>query len=191
MLTGLSDDNHTQINILGVRGYILQQLIKTCYSSEITINTENVLELTKASYILQFLEVYDNCIKFYIKNLKPSNCLSILQTADQHNLKRLVQTATQFAIDRFGEIAKCREFLLLNIAQLSDLLAADDLFVPFEEDVFLAVMDWIKYDINDRKQYLENLLKCIQFSHVKNSVSKLWAGEIKGSSKILIFRVEL
>ena len=36
--------------------------------------------------------------------------------------------------------------------------------VPSEEDVFEAVMVWIKYNIEDRKEYLPSLLEHVRLS---------------------------
>ena len=46
------------------------------------------------------------------------------------------------------------EFLCLPINQLIDIISSDELNMTCEEDVFNAVMQWISYDLQQRKQYL-------------------------------------
>lgn len=169
--TELQEGGQQEITIKKVNGAILYQLIEYCYSGEIAINSANVQVLLRTASMLQFTEVGDNCTEFYIEKLNASNCLGVWEMAELYNIKRLKEAAHDFVLDYFGEVSACHEFLLLDIDQLSVLLQDDDLIVPREEDVFIALMDWVKHDLDDRKPLLENLLKCVRFIHVKDSVS--------------------
>lgn len=157
--------------IENVDGPILQQLIEYCYSGEIAINSANVLKLTKAAGQLQFNEVKDNCAEFYISILDGSNCLAILDIAYLHNMAQLKQPAQDFILHNFLDV-HCEEFLRLGIDTLTALLADDDLNVPSEKVVFVALMGWIKHDLAGRKQFLGRLLECVRFTHAKKSVSE-------------------
>ena len=43
---------------------------------------------------------------------------------------------------------------MLPIDQLIDIIGSDELNVTHEENVYNAVMTWIKYDLLERKQHL-------------------------------------
>ena len=46
------------------------------------------------------------------------------------------------------------EFMLLPVNQLVDIISSDELNVRSEEQVYQAVMGWIKYNIQERRQHL-------------------------------------
>ena len=46
------------------------------------------------------------------------------------------------------------EFLLLPVNQLVDIIASDELNVRGEEQVFQAVMGWVKSNLGDRRHFL-------------------------------------
>jgi kelch-like protein 20 len=46
------------------------------------------------------------------------------------------------------------EFMLLPVNQLVDIISSDELNVRSEEQVYQAVMQWIKYNIQERRQHL-------------------------------------
>ena len=46
------------------------------------------------------------------------------------------------------------EFLLLPLQQLIEVCSSDELNVRTEEQVYAAVMAWIKYNIVERRQHL-------------------------------------
>lgn len=46
------------------------------------------------------------------------------------------------------------EFLLLPVNQLVDIISSDELNVRTEEQVFSAVMAWVRYTIQERRPNL-------------------------------------
>ena len=46
------------------------------------------------------------------------------------------------------------EFQLLPLNQLVDIICSDELNVRNEEQVFSAVMAWLKYNMQDRRPHL-------------------------------------
>lgn len=49
------------------------------------------------------------------------------------------------------------EFLLLPMSQLIDIVSSDELNVRSEEQVFNAVMSWVKYNVSERRQHLSQV----------------------------------
>ena len=46
------------------------------------------------------------------------------------------------------------EFLLLPVNQLVEIISSDELNVRNEEQVYSAVMSWVKYNISERRHHL-------------------------------------
>lgn len=55
------------------------------------------------------------------------------------------------------------EFLLLPVNQLIDIISSDELNVRSEEQVFNAVMSWVKYNITERRQHLPQVILYVYF----------------------------
>lgn len=169
--TEMRERGQQEIAIKKVDGDILRQLIEYCYSGQISISSTNVMEMTKAADMFQFDEVKENCTEFYSTMLHPSNCLGIQEFADLHNMAKFKEAAHKFILRHFEEVSKCNEFLFLDVDNLSGLLAEDDLNVLDEEGVFDTLIGWVKHDLDGRKPLLKDLLKCVRFTHIKDSVS--------------------
>lgn len=53
------------------------------------------------------------------------------------------------------------EFMLLPANQLIDIISSDELNVRSEEQVFSAVMAWVKYSIQERRPQLPQVSYCL------------------------------
>ena len=68
------------------------------------------------------------------------------------------------------------EFMLLPINQLVDIISSDELNVRSEEQVYSAIMGWVKYNIQDRRPNLPTVrlyLMSSSVSHLINLMSTL------------------
>jgi len=54
------------------------------------------------------------------------------------------------------------EFLLLPANQLIDIIASDELNIRTEEQVFNAVMGWVKFNVAERRAVLSQVLQHVR-----------------------------
>uniref|UniRef100_A0A452T5T3 Kelch like family member 17 n=1 Tax=Ursus maritimus TaxID=29073 RepID=A0A452T5T3_URSMA len=52
--------------------------------------------------------------------------------------------------------------MLLPLKQVLELVSSDSLNVPSEEDVYRAVLSWVKHDVDARRQHVPRLMKCVR-----------------------------
>lgn len=66
------------------------------------------------------------------------------------------------------KVMESEEFLLLPAGQLVDIISSDELNVRSEEQVYSAVMSWLKYNVSERRQHLAqvSLLLPVLIMHV-------------------------
>lgn len=62
----------------------------------------------------------------------------------------------------FQEVMTSEEFLLLPVGQLCDIISSDELNVRSEEQVFSAVMAWVKFSVSERRAYLPQVLQHVR-----------------------------
>lgn len=58
----------------------------------------------------------------------------------------------------FLQVMESEEFLLLPAGQLVDIISSDELNVRSEEQVYSAVMNWLKYNVSERRQHLAQVI---------------------------------
>lgn len=63
-----------------------------------------------------------------------------------------------------SQVMESEEFMLLPANQLIDIISSDELNVRSEEQVFNAVMAWVKYSIQERRPQLPQVCKTEQRS---------------------------
>jgi len=163
MFTGaLSESSQSEITIRDVDETAMEILIDFCYTSHITVEESNVQTLLPAACLLQLAEIQEVCCEFLKRQLDPSNCLGIRAFADTHSCRELQRIADKFTQHSFQEVMEHEEFLLLPLSQLIDIISSDELNVRSEEQVFQAVMAWVKYNINERRNHLPHVLQHVR-----------------------------
>lgn len=61
-----------------------------------------------------------------------------------------------------SQVMESEEFMLLPANQLIDIISSDELNVRSEEQVFNAVMAWVKYSIQERRPQLPQVTVTFQ-----------------------------
>lgn len=163
MFTGeMTESKQDKIIIRDIDESAMEMLVDFCYSSKITVDEKSVQTLLPAACILQLQDVQNYCSEFLRSQLDPSNCLGIRAFADTHSCIELQSIAEKYMQNNFIDVIESDEFLLLPVSQLIETISTDELNVKNEEQVYQAVMNWIGQNVNERKQYLGQLM-----SHVR------------------------
>lgn len=140
----------------------VRDIVDFCYSGKIKIDTSNVLSTLSAACLLQMSGIQDACCSFLTGQLHPSNSLGFRKFADIHHCVSLWKKCNMFMQQRFPEVALHEEFLDLTFEELSEIIADDHLNVRGEEQVFEAVIAWVKHRLEDRKGSVASLLEHIR-----------------------------
>uniref|UniRef100_A0A8C3EFX7 Kelch-like protein 20 n=1 Tax=Corvus moneduloides TaxID=1196302 RepID=A0A8C3EFX7_CORMO len=163
MFTGeLAESRQTEVVIRDIDERAMELLIDFAYTSQITVEEGNVQTLLPAACLLQLAEIQEACCEFLKRQLDPSNCLGIRAFADTHSCRELLRIADKFTQHNFQEVMESEEFMLLPANQLIDIISSDELNVRSEEQVFNAVMAWVKYSIQERRPQLSQVLQHVR-----------------------------
>uniref|UniRef100_A0A8C5U902 BTB domain-containing protein n=1 Tax=Malurus cyaneus samueli TaxID=2593467 RepID=A0A8C5U902_9PASS len=150
----MSESRQTHVTLHDIDPQALEQLVQYAYTAEIVVGEGNVQTLLPAASLLQLNGVRDACCKFLLSQLDPSNCLGIRGFADTHSCSDLLKSAHKYVLQHFVEVSKTEEFMLLPLKQVLDLISSDSLNVPSEEEVYRAVLSWVKHDVDSRRQHV-------------------------------------
>ncbi|XP_002156698.1 kelch-like protein 18 [Hydra vulgaris] len=152
------ESSSPKIYIHGVDSKSLQALVDFIYGENLYVRIDNVHNLLSAASLMQINCVKDACINYLMKKLHPENCLTVRNLADAFLCEKLLKAANSFLEKNFVEVSQSDEFMQINIDNLIEIIKKDDLNVRSEEQIFEAVVSWVKVDIAKREEYLPRLL---------------------------------
>lgn len=160
-----------------IAGATLKRVVEFLYQRVIDFNDANVDEFFSAASFLQIPDLQARCIKFYKTMLRADNCLGIWEFADKCS-PELKKLAADFTYRNFKDVVHCEEFTQLSSDHLREILESDQLQVDTEEEVFHALMGWIRFDAK-RKSCFQSLFKTVRLQYINITVSLvLMAGMI-------------
>jgi hypothetical protein len=152
MFAGHMEESRQRVVVIkDIPAPVLGQLIDYCYTSAVEVTEDNVQALLAASGQLQLPWVQEVACEFLQHRLEPSNCLAIAALADTHTCPSLLTAAQTVALHHFSEVVESPDFLELHAAQLMELLSSDELNVEREEEVYAAVMKWVRGNLHSRR----------------------------------------
>ncbi|XP_040576158.1 kelch-like protein 3 [Lepeophtheirus salmonis] len=141
----------------------LEMLVDYVYTSEITVDEENVQSLLPAANVLQLTDVRDFCCEFLLGQLHPSNCLGINRFADIHGCIDLVESTHKYIEGHFTEVLDSEEFLCLEDPKMIiPLISSNTITVSGEEKILESVLAWVNHDLDKRCEYLSKLIEHVR-----------------------------
>lgn len=140
----------------------ITEVVKFAYSGKLDLTEKNVQAILNAASLLQIEPIISTCCEFLKTQLHPSNCLGIQSFADSHGCFDLQQAAESFARQNFTKVATQEEFSQLTAKELIKLIEHDSLNVTREEEVYKAVMNWLKHDWEARKQHIGDIFEYVR-----------------------------
>ncbi|KAL7879325.1 hypothetical protein SRHO_G00015790 [Serrasalmus rhombeus] len=154
----LREKHEDCVNIKGIDAENMKILLDYTYTSKVHITKENVQKTLEAASLFQFPRVVEACAVYLAEALQPENCVGILRLADTHALAGLKTQAQVYLVQHFGQVCSGEELPELPAAELMALLQRDELGVSQEEQVFEAVMHWVRADRAERLPLLPRIL---------------------------------
>ncbi|CAF0813231.1 unnamed protein product [Brachionus calyciflorus] len=161
-LHDLIESKQDVITINNIDPSALEQFINYSYNGKITITNENVQALLIGANFFHLKTIKNACCEFVKKRLNVQDALCLRNFADQLMCHDLVLAVNRFINKNFLKIVQTQEFLGLSHLELGELLCRDELNVDCEEQVYEALLTWVKNDEANRIEHLFDLLKLIR-----------------------------
>ncbi|XP_041480773.1 kelch-like protein 17 [Lytechinus variegatus] len=158
----MSESHRSEVTLHEIDPDAVNQLVSFAYTAEIMIGESNVQALLPAASLLQMESVRDACCKFLVGQLDPTNCLGIRRFADTHGCYDLEQSSRQYALYNFCHVVNTEEFLQLPQQEVEQMVSSEQLNVTSEEEVFSAVIQWLQFNEEERKDSVSQLLRCVR-----------------------------
>ncbi|XP_066442392.1 kelch repeat and BTB domain-containing protein 3 [Eleutherodactylus coqui] len=140
------------------------------YTGKAEITEGNVDMLFQTSSFLQVPLLAKACSVFLINTIDISNCLQLLGLSDSYGSTRLYDCALDFARSHFQSVKQSLDFLDMNIRELEKCVEDDNLDVPDEDSVLMAVLAWTKHSLEKREKFFPQLISKVKLHQVSQSV---------------------
>ncbi|XP_062611869.1 kelch-like protein 24 [Saccostrea cucullata] len=144
---------------------IFKAALEYIYTGQSSVKSSNVYHLLSCSSMLQIKGLQAICSEFLRKSLSHNNCIGIWKMATGHGLPKLQEDSWNTIQQKFPEVSKCEEFLLLTKDELVQIIDCKDLFTSKEEDVCDAVLRWVNGD-KARKKGLKEVFKVLRLTQM-------------------------
>lgn len=146
----------------------VELFIKYAYTGQITLREENAQRVMIDSDYLGLVEVKNECSKFLEYCLDSQNAFDIYNLAELLDCTELQEKSKKFIVQHFDEVSKTEQYSNVTLTFLMNILSSEDMYFYSQEKVFEAVLRWIKYDVDERKINLQDLIALIRFSSLRD-----------------------
>nr|CAD7256029.1 unnamed protein product [Timema shepardi] len=144
--------------------HIVECILDYAYTGRCKITSDNVQMLLPAADQYEIVGIIQQCCRFLLEELRPSNCLGILRFAHHYFCRELENKGRRYVLYNFKKILReSLEFKDLLAEELEIILKDDELNIRNEETVFEAIMQWVEADAEGRKHHLGSLIHCARY----------------------------
>ena len=165
-----------EVSLSGLSPHIMEEVLSFIYTGKVLVSEENAQELICAADYLLITSLKDVCSDILGRSLTTENCFVLRAFAEQYNCLALKETSTKVIFKNFVEVSKTAGFLSLDKTAVQEIFSSDELVVSKEEEVYEALIDWLKHDYECRVKYFEELFTYVRLS----SVSKYYLDSTVG-----------
>lgn len=158
----MKERHQSEVKLEDFKSFVMNDLLDYIYTGEVEITDKNVKELVFAGDYLLIENLKDKGSMYLEKTLSPSNCLSVREFSEKYDCEELLDKSESFILENFVAVSKSEEFLRLGVSQIEKLISLDDVIVESEEQVYEAVISWVKHDVDNRKNDFPLLLSKVR-----------------------------
>ena len=164
--------NDEQIHLPGITVKSFLLLLEFMYTSSISLDINNAIEVLEAADFLQMRDIVEACSSLLLQAINVSNCVQLMQVGECHMCISLAEYAQKFATENFNEVVKSEDFIELSFHSLLSFLQRDTLFIGDEYEFLVSLEKWIKHFISESNEVIDEnihlidevavqLIKCI------------------------------
>ena len=167
--SGMKESRTNVVPVTGIDSATLKTIIKYIYTAEIVITQENVQNLIQASDLFQFEGLKSKCESFMQERIDTSNTIGFYHFSQIYHLENLRKDAREVMLNKFSEVVAEEEFSHLSIANLIEYITDDELCVSNEDLVFESVMQWVKYNQDERAKFFSQIISNIRLPYCSSN----------------------
>ncbi|ELU05864.1 hypothetical protein CAPTEDRAFT_177887 [Capitella teleta] len=150
--------NRAALNEDVVTSATFHEILEYIYTSNISLGEENIQDTLQAADHLLMIDLKELCCEYLEQCITVANCLGIRSFSERFSCPRVCHVATSYLDEHFLDVSYSEEFLQLSSTELQEVLSRDSLVIQTEDAIFDAVMRWVRHDVNQRKEFLQDII---------------------------------
>ena len=175
----LKEKESNLVELQEAKSTTISDVLQFIYTGKANIDSSNAQDLVTIADYLIIPRLKTKASLFLEGTINASNCLALESFASQYNCESLKQSVVTYKFENFGAVAKSEDFRGLDSEKVKELISKDEINVSEEEEVYEAVIAWVKHDLPSRECLLPELLKCVRlFSMSKFKLRKILDEEL-------------
>ena len=171
-LSGLYEQTSHEINLQGIDNETFDVLLHFMYTGNVVLSPENAGDVLVAADMLNLTSVVKKCLTYLQSNLTVSNCLSIWTLAEMHSFNGLYFTTERFVQENFQELILSPCFYDIQFSFIFSLVISEDIRIDGEIQLLSVIIHWVSYNVQERVQYLNQLLNQVRLPMINKSDAK-------------------
>jgi hypothetical protein len=164
--SGMAESQSKEAKVEDVSFATLKSIVDFAYTGKLELSGSSVVAIIQAANLLKVVAVERAAVDFLVERLDAGNILSAIALGAHLSAgeigRDLRDKSRAWLNKNFGLVAAESSFLKLPVTEVVAYVESDELECP-EEDVFAAVMAWVKKDEAERKGELSRLLPLVRF----------------------------
>ena len=186
----LKEKESNLVELQDIKSSTLSDVLRYIYTGRTRIDSSNAKDLVMTADYLIIPRLKTRATLFLEGTLNASNCLAFESFASRYNCEALKTAAAVYKIEHFIDVSRSEDFRLLDVEKVKELICMDEINVAGEEEVYEALMSWIKHDLPCREFLLPDLLKCVRlFSISKYELQNILDEELVSKDPVCMKEV--
>jgi hypothetical protein len=156
----------------------VKAIVDFAYTGTVALSGSTVVSIIQAANLLQVEAVEQAAVDFLVERLDAGNVLSAMALGAHYSAgaicRGLQEQSRAWVGKHFAQMAGEPSFLELSGTEVAGLVESDDVEAK-EEEVFAAVMAWMKAEEEGRKAELDRLLPLVRFPLMQEPATAMMA----------------
>lgn len=166
--TSMSESHQEKITLKEIDSMTMELVLDYIYTGEVAMTEETVQDLLSAANRFQLLPLRAGCADFMRRHISVSNCIGVYFFAKAHECSVLAAKAKEIINKQFSVLCQNQEFLALPSDKLIEVTSDDNIEVSQEEVMYEACLNWVNHDLEQRKQFLCEVMGCVRFANINS-----------------------
>jgi len=158
----ITSKDEYKITLKNLTERVMDDILHFIYTGEAYIHDDNVRQLTATANFLKLVGLKEMAVAYLERKLNPTNAIEILVLAKKHDCPSLVASCENMIQENFTTVSHSNGFKNCTTEMLIDFVKSEELKVMKEEEVYEAVMQWVRQNSHEGEKNLSRILYYIR-----------------------------
>ena len=161
-----SNEQLIKIELEEATAAVMEDVLKYIYTGNVSVTEESGHNLIATADYLLMPGLKTAACDFLEKKVTPENCLYNYYFADKYQCTDLKESSCEVIQKRFSIVMETDDFLNLDVKQVMEWVASDDVVVRAEEQIFHGIVKWVSHNKSEREKDFPELLRQVRLMSI-------------------------